>query len=161
MCDRLGVSSLPDSVAALIREKAEGHPFFSEELAYALRDSGLIRIVDGQCRLSPEAGDFRSVNIPDTVQCVITGRIDRLEPPQQLTLKVASVIGRVFAYRVLRDVHPVDDDKPKLVEYLNTLDRLDITPRDRPEPDLAYIFKNIITHEVAYNLMLFSQRRQL
>jgi len=95
------------------------------------------------------------------VQGVITGRIDRLAPPQQLTLKVASVIGRVFAFRTLSDIHPVEADRPKLADYLNTLEKLDITPLDAPEPDLTYIFKHIITREVAYNLMLFAQRRQL
>ena len=43
---------LPEVVANFIQEKAEGHPFFSEELALALRDAGLIELVDGQCRLA-------------------------------------------------------------------------------------------------------------
>ncbi|MGH2593828.1 MAG: adenylate/guanylate cyclase domain-containing protein, partial [Anaerolineae bacterium] len=161
VCRRLGVAALPDPVRTLILEKAEGHPFFSEELAYALRDAGLILIDDGTCRVAPGAGDLSALNVPNTVQGVITGRIDRLAPPQQLTLKVASVIGRVFAFRTLSDIHPVEVDRPKLADYLKTLEKLDITSLDAPEPDLTYIFKHIITREVAYNLMLFAQRRQL
>jgi class 3 adenylate cyclase/tetratricopeptide (TPR) repeat protein len=161
VCARLGVSALPEAVRALILEKAEGHPFFSEELAYALRDTGLIEVRDGECRIAPHANDLRALYLPDTVQGVITSRIDRLTPPQQLTLKVASVIGRVFAYRTLAHIHPVEADRPNLQVYLHTLEQLDITPLDTPEPDLAYIFKHIITREVAYNLMLFAQRRQL
>jgi class 3 adenylate cyclase/tetratricopeptide (TPR) repeat protein len=161
VCARLGVASLPGPVAHLIRERAEGHPFFSEELAYALRDSGLIRIADGTCRLVPEAGDLSDLDFPDTVQGVITSRIDRLTPQQQLTLKVASVIGRVFAFQVLRDIYPLTTGQTYLAEDLSTLQQLDITPLDRPAPDLAYVFKHIITREVAYNLMLFSQRRSL
>ncbi len=161
VCRRLGVASLPDAVRTLILEKAEGHPFFSEELAYALRDAGLILIEDGECRTAPDAGDLRALNLPNTVQGVITGRIDRLTPAQQLTLKVASVIGRVFAFKILRSIHPIESDRPKLPDYLDALQRLDITPLESPEPELSYIFKHIITREVAYNLMLFSQRRQL
>ncbi|MBK9712906.1 MAG: AAA family ATPase [Kouleothrix sp.] len=161
VCQRLGVGALPEPVARLIREKAEGQPFFSEELAYALRDAGLITIAGGVCRLAPGAGDLRGLDFPDTVQGIVTSRIDRLTPQQQLALKVASVIGRVFTYYILRDVHPIAADRPRLAEDLDSLDRLDITPLEMPEPELAYIFKHIITQEVAYNLMLFAQRRAL
>ena len=78
VCDRLGVRRLPEPVAALIEERAQGNPFFSEELAYALRDAGLIRITDGSCTIAPGAGDLSTVSLPDTVQGVVAGRIDRL-----------------------------------------------------------------------------------
>jgi len=158
---RLGVPSLPSQVEALIQEKAQGHPFFSEELAYALRDAGFLMIEHGICRLSPEAGDLQAVAFPDTLQGVITSRIDRLSPSQQLMLKVASVIGRVFAFRILRDIHPIEADKRTMPSQLADLERLDLTPLEAPEPDLSYIFKHVITQEVAYNLMLFAQRRRL
>ena len=169
VCQRLGATALAEPVAALIREKAQGNPFFSEELAYALRDAGLLKIADGECQIAPDAGDpstnsrltLSATNLPDTVQGVITSRIDRLTPSQQLTLKVASVIGRVFAFRILGDIHPIEADRPQLPAYLDTLQRLDITPLETPPPDLAYLFKHIITQEVAYNLMLFEQRREL
>jgi predicted ATPase/class 3 adenylate cyclase len=161
VCLQLGVTVLPKVVANFIQEKAEGHPFFSIELALALRDAGLIELVDGQCRLAAGITDLHSLAFPDTLQGVITSRIDRLTPQQQLALKVASVIGRVFAFRILREVHPIEADKPALPVYFETLERLDLTPLERPEPELTYIFKHIITQEVAYNLMAFSQRRQL
>ncbi|HMA36531.1 MAG TPA: AAA family ATPase [Chloroflexia bacterium] len=161
ICARLGVDSLPAPVAALIRERAEGHPFFSEELAYALRDSGLIRVEGRVCQLVAAADALSELTFPDTVQGVITSRIDRLTPGQQLTLKVASVIGRVFAVQVLRAVYPVAVGPAEMAADLVRLQQLDITPLDRPAPDLAYVFKHIITREVAYNLMLFAQRRAL
>jgi len=158
---RLGCAALPPAIVKLIQEKAQGNPFYSEELVYALRDTGLIRIVDGACELTAAGGDLSSLSLPDTVQGIIISRIDQLAPPQQLALKAASVIGRIFAFRVLRDIHPVEDDKPELANYLDSLSKLEITPQETPEPDLAYIFKHIITQEVAYNLMLFAQRRKL
>ena len=161
VCQRLRVSSLPGPVANLIRERAEGNPFFSEELAYALRDAGLIEVIDGECLIAPETGNLHELAFPDTVQGVITSRIDRLEPSQQMTLKVASVIGRVFNFRTLMDIHPIEADKAALAQHVGALERLDLTPLESPEPDLAYIFKHIITQEVAYNLMLFAQRREL
>jgi class 3 adenylate cyclase len=161
VCQRLGVTSVPGPVAALIRAKAEGNPFYSEELAYALRDTGLIQVIDGDCRIASGVNDLSALNLPDTVQGVITSRIDRLQPPQQLTLKAASVIGRAFAFPTLRHIYPVEADKDQLPSHLQALDRLDLTALETPEPDLTYAFKHTITREVAYNLMLFAQRRRL
>jgi class 3 adenylate cyclase/predicted ATPase len=161
VCQQLDVTDVPDVVANFILEKAEGHPFFSEELALALRDAGLIELVNGQCRLAVGVTDLYSLAFPDSLQGVITSRIDRLPPSQQLALKVASVIGRVFAFRILHEVHPIEADKPSLPIHFETLERLDLTLLERPEPELTYIFKHVITQEVVYNLMAFSQRRQL
>jgi class 3 adenylate cyclase/tetratricopeptide (TPR) repeat protein len=158
---RLGVNQLPEALANLVYSKTGGNPFFGEELAYALRDAGLITVVNGECQLAPHAGDLQNLSLPDTVQGVITSRIDRLTPSQQLTLKVASVIGRAFELETLRSVHPIESDKRHLNQYLTGLARLDITQLEAPEPDLTYIFKHIITQEVAYNMMLYSQRREL
>jgi class 3 adenylate cyclase/tetratricopeptide (TPR) repeat protein len=158
---RLGADHLPAAVADFIQERAAGHPYFSEELAYALRDGGLIQVSDGQVQITTEAGDLRRLDFPDTIEGVIISRIDRLPTQQQLALKVASVIGRIFAFRVLRDIHPVEQDKPALREYLEDLQRLDITLLEATDPDLTYLFKHMITQEVTYNLLLFAQRREL
>lgn len=159
VCQRLGVSDLPESVVELIQQKAEGHPFFSEEIAYALYDSGLLVIEGGRCEFAPGAGDLPS--LPDTIQGVVTSRIDRLGVREQLTLKVASVIGRVFGYRILHDVHPLPGEKERLHQHLELLSKLNITQLETPPPDLKYIFKHAITREASYDLMTYDQRRQL
>ncbi len=161
VCRRLGVQSIPPEVARLIREKSEGHPFFAEELAYALRDTGIIRIENNECRVSPNFSDLSAITLPDTLQGVITSRIDSLTPSQQLTLKVASVIGRIFAFRLLQAAYPIETDRPRLNEYMDTLTGLSLTLIESEMPDLAYIFKHAVTQEAAYNLMLYSQRREL
>lgn len=159
VCQRLGVSGLPEPVTELIQQKAEGHPFFSEEIAYALYDSGLLVIEGGRCIFAPGAGDLPA--LPDTIQGVVTSRIDRLGVREQFTLKVASVIGRVFGYRILHDVHPVSGEKELLHQHLELLSKLNITQLETPPPDLKYIFKHAITREASYNLMTYDQRRQL
>jgi tetratricopeptide (TPR) repeat protein len=161
VCQRLGVAAVPQPVADLIRAKAEGNPFYSEELAFALRDTGVIRVVGGDCHLSEGRTDLSAVNLPDTVQGVITSRIDRLPPPQQLTLKAASVIGRTFAFPALRSIYPVDADRDQLPDHLQALERLDLTNLETSDPHVTYTFKHIITRDVAYNLMLYAQRQQL
>jgi class 3 adenylate cyclase/tetratricopeptide (TPR) repeat protein len=161
VCQRLGVKSVPPMIGRLIREKSEGHPFFAEELAYALRDSGTLVIENQECQVYSRFMNFEDLALPDTLQAAITNRIDSLDPSQQLTLKVASVIGRIFAFRLLEAIHPIEADKSALPDYMVTLTRLSLTLVESEAPDLAYIFKHAVTQEVAYNLMLFSQRRQL
>ncbi|MFT7694897.1 MAG: putative ATPase/class 3 adenylate cyclase, partial [Candidatus Latescibacterota bacterium] len=158
---RLGVDQLPDPVANLIREKAQGNPFFSEEIAYALRDSGQIQVVDNTCILAPGLDNLDSLNFPDTVQGVITSRIDRLTPQQQLGLKVASAIGRIFPFATFAEIYPIAEDQHLLRDTTEALNELEITLLETPDPDLSYIFKHIIIRDVAYNLMLYAQREQL
>ncbi|MEP6894790.1 MAG: AAA family ATPase, partial [Chloroflexota bacterium] len=161
VCQRLGVKSVPAMIGRLIREKSEGHPFFAEELAYALRESGVLIIENNECKIHSRMMTFEDLTLPDTLQAAITNRIDGLDPSQQLTLKVASVIGRIFSFRVLEAVHPIEADRQALPNYMETLTRLSLTLIESEMPDLAYIFKHAVTQEVAYNLMLYSQRRQL
>jgi class 3 adenylate cyclase len=157
---RLGVTSVPRPVAELIGEHAGGNPFFSEELASALRDTGVITISNGSCRIAPDA-DLQELSLPDTVQGVVLTRIDRLAPPQQLTLKVASVIGRSFAYRLLHDVYPIAADRPTLAGQLEGLQQRSLVLPEALDPDLAWMFKHVITRDVAYELMVRTQRRAL
>lgn len=158
--DRLGATSLPAVVSELLLARGGGNPFFTEELAYALRDAGVLVVEDGRAR-SASRTDLRDVMLPSTVQGVITGRIDRLPVSEQLTLKVASVIGRVFAVRVLQGIYPVQTDRTLLRPRLEHLEQKDFTRVETPEPDLAYLFKHVITQDVAYGLLLFAQRRLL
>lgn len=161
VCARLGVARLQDEVGAFIQQKAEGHPFYSEELAYALRDNGLLLVERGECRLAPGAGSLDSLGLPSTLEGLITSRIDRLTAVQQLTLKAASVIGRTFGRELLADLHPLPEERGRLDEHLLRLHSQDLTSPLGTSPEPSYIFKHVITQEVTYNLLLFSQRRQL
>lgn len=160
MAQRLGVQSVPDSIIRLISEKAEGNPFFAEELTYAMRESGLIQITGNQVQLAPNL-DLNALTLPESIQDLVTSRIDRLSPSQQLTIKVASVIGRIFIYRILYDSYPINQDRTTLREQLEKLGHLNLTTLETLEPEIIYAFKHFITQEVSYSLMLFSQRREL
>jgi adenylate cyclase len=165
---RLGVdeADLPAAVAQLIRTRTGGNPFFAEEIIYALRDSEMISVTQeaGQARCVIQ-GDLERVMqaLPDTVQGVVLSRIDRLQPEEQLALKVAAVIGHTFAYAPLRATlgeHLEISDR-LLRAHLEQLVHRELTLLDAPEPELTYVFKHIVTQEVAYETLLFAQRRQL
>ena len=161
VCQRLGVASLSPPVAALIQERAGGHPFFTEELAYALRDAGVITTLGGECHLALGADALEQLALPRNLHGAITSRVDHLTPRQQLTVKVASVLGRHFSFAALRDVHPIDADKPCLADEMAELERLDLIHADAAAPTPSYVFKHVVTQQVVYDQLAFTQRRQL
>jgi hypothetical protein len=101
------------------------------------------------------------MQFPDTVEGVIATRIDRFGPKEQLTLKVASVVGRAFPFRVLQAVHPVAADLPELPGHLVRLEAQGLVLAEAPMPEASHLFKHIITQEVAYERLLHAQRRAL
>jgi class 3 adenylate cyclase/tetratricopeptide (TPR) repeat protein len=157
---RSGATQLDDAVATLVHERAEGNPLFIEQLTYAMRDAGQVVIDHGVLRSVGGDNGLTSAGIPDSVQRVITSRIDKLPPTQAMTLKVASVIGQRFAVRTLADIHPLSNDPEALKAELETLGRLGLVA-PAPGPEESFEFRHKITQEVAYNLMAPAQSRQL
>ncbi|RRR67469.1 MAG: adenylate/guanylate cyclase domain-containing protein [Candidatus Viridilinea halotolerans] len=160
---RLGVAKVPNTLSDLISARAQGNPFMAEEILTALRERGLLEVNDGICQLNTDdPGQLTALgNLPDTIEGLIISRIDRLTAAQQLTLKVASVIGQCFALNTLAALHPVEDDHQILVAQLFALQQAGLVVIEAFEPTLIYAFKHVVGCEVAYNLMSFGQRRQL
>jgi predicted ATPase len=97
----LEVESLPEGLRQLILAKAEGNPFFVEEVIRMLIDRGEIAQQDGKWAMTRE---INNIEIPDTLQGVLTARIDRLPEDAKRTLQIAAVIGRKFNVKVLERV---------------------------------------------------------
>jgi class 3 adenylate cyclase len=92
------IESLPAATRDLILAKAEGNPFFVEEVIRMLIDSGaIVRDGDRWIATAQAAG----IEIPDTLQGLLLARIDRLPQESRRTLRVASVIGRQFGVTIL------------------------------------------------------------
>ncbi|MBM7661363.1 class 3 adenylate cyclase/tetratricopeptide (TPR) repeat protein [Bacillus mesophilus] len=157
----LGIQNLPSKISSFIYAKTEGHPFFSEELAYALRDGGMITITGDVCEINMEKWDLVQVQFPNSIQGVITSRIDRLSYSEQLGLKTASVIGRSFTYSALEGIYPIVKETDRLSDYLYAYEQLNLTMLEEVNPELTYMFKHILTQEVTYHMLVHSQRKQL
>lgn len=159
--ERLGVRSLPPSLSKFVQQSAQGSPFFSQEITFALRDRGLIRVTtDSECQLVWGPRSLEELDLPDSVQAVITSRIDVLPAAQRLALKVASVLGGRFDARVLYDIHPVAEDKAGLDAVLQQLVGANLlVPSTHPAS--THAFRHALTHEVAYGLLLRKQRVEL
>jgi tetratricopeptide (TPR) repeat protein len=144
---------LPDR----IRRKAEGNPFFVEEVIRSLAEARAIAWDDGQGRWRAMA-ELDEVAIPNTIQGVIGARLDRLSDDAKAVLKMAAVIGRSFTARVLRAVAAPGTG---LDAQLAELQRLDLIREDRRAADIEYIFKHALTQQTAYEGILLRQRREL
>jgi len=153
--ERLGARALGADVAKVIIEAAEGIPLFIEELAFSLRDTDALAIEDGTVKLARPADEL---GVPHTLSSVVLSRIDRLAPQLQLTLKVASVIGRSFDTRALQAAHPSHPGISELAGQLSELQDLDLIVESSPG---SYEFKHILTRDMAYDLLPFDQRRRI
>ena len=161
LCGYLGVISVPDTLAETVQNKAEGNPLFTEHLAQVIRDSGAIEQCGEERPIHINSTSLNAIQFPDSLHGAITSRIDSLEPSSQLTIKVASVIGRNFSYRILHDNFPVSENRPQLRDCLADGLNANLIEVDTPEPSVTYMFQHVITQQVAYDLLLFDQRRQL
>ncbi|MCE9609944.1 MAG: AAA family ATPase [Chthoniobacter sp.] len=161
VCQRLGVDTLPASAAQFIRAKAEGHPFFSEELGYALRDAGHLVVRGRHGTLASGVRDLRGLDFPATVKGVVQARLDRLSEREQMAIKIASVCGRAFSREILEAIHPLPDDRAHLPACLERLETLAFTRRGETGGSAAFVFQHSIIQEVAYEQLPFAKRQAL
>ena len=97
----LAVEELSESTRAMIQKKADGNPFFVEEIIRMLIDRGAIVQRQGKWQMEKR---ISAVDIPDNLQGLLLARIDRLPEEVKQTLRVAAVIGRQFPLKVLEKV---------------------------------------------------------
>ncbi len=151
----LAAERLPDGLQALIARKAEGNPFFVEELVKSLREAGSIRPGDDGWVLTQGLDDLV---VPDTIQDIIAARIDRLPEGPKRALQAASVIGRRFSRRPLDRIIGPGTETATLLRDLVALELIHET---RIFPESEYTFKHALTQEVAYGSLLGQRRREL
>jgi class 3 adenylate cyclase len=155
MVDELIPTSLPASVRDIVLARAEGNPFFVEELIRTLIDQGVLERRNGDWTVRELPNDFV---VPDTVQAVLAARIDLLEPPEKAALQAAAVIGRTFwASPVAELLEGVDADLHVLEERDFIRPRPNSSIVDEPE----FTIKHALTRDVAYGSLLIARRSRL
>jgi adenylate cyclase len=140
---------LPEGLVDALMRRAQGNPFYLEELLNYVRDRGL------------DPSDIQNIELPDSLHTLILSRIDQLSEHEKTTLRAASIVGRSFRANWLTGYYPELGSFPQVKAALDELHKLDITPLDSPEPELAYLFKHIVTHEVTYESLPFATRATL
>jgi class 3 adenylate cyclase/tetratricopeptide (TPR) repeat protein len=151
----LASEDLPAELHALVARKAEGNPFFVEELVKSLSETGAIRREGRRWVLGRP---FDRISVPDTIQDVLMSRIDRLQDEPRQALQLAAVIGREFTQRLLDRIAEI---RAGTTAVLRELQAIELIYEKALFPELAYMFKHALTQDVAYGSLLTQRRREL
>ena len=152
----LKVEDLPPELRAKILERAEGNPFYVEELIRSLMDTEAIARDEVSGRWYATRA-VAAIDLPDTLQGVLMARIDRLQQETKRILQMAAVIGRSFLYRVLAEITRAEQ---ALNEHLDMLVHEQMIREQSRLPELEYIFKHALTQQAAYDSLLKKERRK-
>ena len=145
----LTVTALPEDLERIIATRAEGNPFFIEELLQALLELGSLAVVDGRAVLAKV-----DLAIPDTVQGTVLARVDRLTSAERSLLQQLAVVGRHFSTDLVQAV--TGDDK--VGASLEGLARAQLLVSSAPD---QWSFKHALIQEVTYETLLLRQRKDL
>jgi predicted ATPase len=150
-------SVLPtDTISAPLEQqiltKAQGNPFFLEEIAQTLVEQGALRRESGMT-LPP------ALQLPATVQDVLGARIDRLPADEKALLQTLAVIGHVCSRRLL--MHIVAQPEAEVSQRLSSLQGTELLYKQPAAPEPTVTFKHILTQEVAYHSLSHERQRAL
>jgi DNA-binding CsgD family transcriptional regulator len=152
----LGTPHIQDDLVRLVLDKAEGVPFFIEELVTSLRETGAIALQDSQWRLTVRAP---TVPVPDTVEEVLMARIDRLPEGAKSILQIGAVMGREWDEALLREVAGLAEHT--LTAHLAALTDAELLYTRGMPPQTMYMFKHAFTQAAAYRSLLTARRQEL
>jgi len=135
-------SALTQDAMDHVVRRAQGNPFFLEELAFTY------------------PGDGREVvAIPDTVQAVIAARVDRLPAREKRLLQIAAVVGARIPLSLLERVDGLDAAARR--ESLMHLQQTELLYERHSAPDPVFAFKHALTQDVAYLGLVAKARRKI
>jgi predicted ATPase/class 3 adenylate cyclase len=145
---------VPHETRRLIEEKAQGNPFYVEEVVRALLDAEAVELHEGRFRATERIHAFV---VPGTIQEVVTARLDRLDAEKRRILQIASVIGGSFHRDVLEEIHGAAQLDARIAElqqgaFLEASDR---------SAGVEYGFKHPLIQEVTYDGILQERREEL
>jgi len=146
---------IPPDLKRWVNSKAEGNPFYLEELVNSLIESNTLDRDNGGWKLTRSLTES---DIPSSLHGLISGRLDRLEKQAKQILQEASVIGRDFLYEILKRITELEE---RIDGELSRLERLDLIRTRSLQPDVEYMFKHALTQEIVYNGLLKKHRREI
>jgi len=154
LADLLGNDPTIAALVGPIHARTGGNPFFTEEVAQSLIETGHLAGTRGAFRL---VTSIERLEVPATVQAVLAARIDRLPEREKRLLQVASVIGKDFSEPLLAAVAELPADELKAA--LAALQRAEFIYEQALYPLAEYAFKHPLTQEVALASQLRERRR--
>jgi len=153
LVDRLLGGAAPDWARTFVVERAEGNPFFAEELLRTLIDQDILRR-GGEAWNGALPSGFA---VPDSVRALVAARIDLLGADEKAALQAAAVIGRIFWSS---PVYELTDGAPQL-RVLEERDLVRRRPGSAVAGEREYAFKHALTRDVAYASLPIRRRARL
>ena len=147
----LGMKGLPKNLRDLIVGKADGNPFFIEELIRSLIETK--QIVRENSHWKAMGGDAK-ISLPNTLRGVLSARIDRLPETTKHVLQNASVIGRLFDLRVLKRLIRLNGNFDSQIQHLQDASLIEPSREE-------YAFRHVLIQEAAYESILIKNRTEL
>jgi tetratricopeptide (TPR) repeat protein len=136
-------------------QRAGGNPFFIEEVVRSFIDAGAIVSKHGTFEVTEK---IRTMIVPHTINDVLMSRIDGLEEETRDLLKLASVIGRNFFYKVITDLPSSIEDIDGQLSYLQ---EIQLIQEQRRMDEVEYVFKHALAQETAYEAILVNKRKEI
>lgn len=138
----LGVATeaTPEWMARLTAQ-TEGNPFYIEELLNYLYGRGID---------FTNSATLAAIELPDSLQRLVLQVIDQLAESEKVTIKVASVIGRIFRSAWLHGVYRDMGDAQQIDADVKTLHQRELILPEPVEPEMLYLFRQVITQSVTY-----------
>ena len=154
--DQLGEDSSVAALPEIIHARTNGNPFFIEEVVQSLVDGGQLVGGRGAYRL---ATPVDTLQVPASVQAVLSSRIDRLPEREKELLQTAAVIGKTFGEALLGRVMATDE--AALGPALSALAAAEFVYETAFYPQVEYSFKHPLTQEVAQRSQLRERRMRV
>ncbi len=153
----IGPDVLPPETQELVIEKAEGNPYYIQEIIHSLMSQGILVQKEGEWRAAQKVP---SIDLPDSLQNLLLARIDRLSPEERQLVQRASVIGTVFWSDVLSFLM---ENGTEVKRHLTALQRRQLIAERGQVPNLGmeYVFKSTLLRDAAYEGLLSEQRKML
>ena len=163
----LQVDQIDEQFAVFLYERTEGNPFFVQEIVHFLSESQLLEIRQSKCYLKRGVDGRQSqTQVPTTMRALITSRVDRLAPAQQVAIKTASIIGRSFARKTLLALYEVEADRreqdvEQLGDHLERISQVRLIQVESVDPDISYLFQHLTVQQVVYDQIPVRNRRSI
>jgi predicted ATPase/class 3 adenylate cyclase len=154
------VETIPPALHELVVSRAEGNPFYLEELIQMLLEEGVI-LADGE-RWRVEPLRLTSLKVPSTLSGVLQARLDSLPAHEREILQRASVVGRIFWDEALEQMGRDEEPPISIHEALAALQERELIFEQSTTAFAGtreYIFKHAIVREVTYDTVLKRERR--
>jgi len=156
LADLMGRDASLSELAERVAERTRGNPFFAEELVQSLVEAECLEGSRGAYRLTQPIGELE---LPATVQAVLSARIDRLGEREKRLLQTAAVIGKELSEAVLHRVAELPEADVQAA--LASLTEAEFLYPKTLFPEQEYAFRHPLTHEVAYGSQLGEHRQRV